>query len=144
MNAVLQYAIDHQPKARNLLYTCYGVAVDDVEDVAQTVLLAILKADPEPLNPKAYWSMAVRSAAMGYHQYPLRKPVERLTSDGIPDARQDPETAIECREEIRRVWDQAKRGERRAIVEILTNPARLRDTTKVRMSELRRRLAATA
>ncbi|KKL78338.1 hypothetical protein LCGC14_2025910, partial [marine sediment metagenome] len=107
MNAVLQYAIDHQPKARNLLYTCYGVAVDDVEDVAQTVLLAILKADPEPLNPKAYWSMAVRSAAMGYHRYRRPRSVEPMPEDGISDARQDPETAVECREEIRRAWAEA-------------------------------------
>ena len=146
MNAVLQYAIDHRAEACRFLCGRYGVPLDDVEDVVQTALLNILKLDPENLNPRAYWRMALQSAAINsYRRRRVRPETVALLYEGIPDPRQELETVVECREEVRRAWREATPGGRRAIMTVLmSREGRLSSVVKAQISKLRRRLAATA
>ena len=144
MNPVLAYAIEHQAKARAILVGYYGVAPDDVEDVAQDMLLNILRTAPEDVaNVKGYWSAALWSVAANYYRLNARLPLPVQYEHADP--RQDPEATVIRRETLRDIWADASPAEQRAIVQVTTQPiSHLPGKTRVPLCNLRRRLRERA
>ena len=144
MNPVLSYAIEHQAKAKAILCGIHGVPLDDVDDVAQDVLLNIFLATPGKVDrPGGYWLAALHNTAMRHHQRNARQPLP-VTRDSA-DPRQDPEATAIRREALRDAWAAATPAERRAIVQVLTEPIPvIPGKTRIPLCRLRRRLRERA
>lgn len=153
MNPVLAYAIEHQAEARGIIVG-KGFRGDDVDDIAQMVLLKICAGDPQGIEyVRAYWYRCILNM-IGQH---LRNVKRALKLEGIRldrdapdrqitprDPREEPERIVCQREELREAWEIATKAQRRAMIDRLSQNGRGSVNTRVNICRLKRRIRERA
>ena len=150
MNPVLEYAIEHQAKARAILFS-RGISSDDLEDVYQYALMRILSANPRNVKePAGYWYKTLYSAIADHWRRHSRQPLPfthgcdgELARDR-EDPRQDIDRQIDVLEALRQVEDicRAASPKTRDAVTAFLRDEQLNNAQRQRLHHLRKRLRA--
>ena len=145
MNPILAYAIEHQAKARRILAGVYRIPPSDVEELNQQVLVAIWESNPpHDKNPRAYWSITIKTRCYNYFKVISRKATSPLPLDRS-DPRQEVERTVLARESLREAWGAATPAERRAFIARLGQQrGQYSNSTKVNICRLKRKLRERA